>query len=221
MPGEDWKLVAEGYKFTEGPAVNAKGEVFFNDVPDSKTYKIGLDGKVTRVPRRLEEGRRPGVRSRRPAVRRRRRRRADCRLRRRRQADRRSPTAFAATTWSSATTAASTSPTPAGTARDPSKVWYISPQGEKKVVDTGLKFSNGITLSPDQSLLYVADSRTHWVYSYQIQPDGSLAHKQKYLPPARARHGRRQRRRRHASTATAGCTSPRGWAFRSATRPAA
>ena len=61
-----------------------------------------------------------------------------------------------------------------------SKVWYVSPKGEKKVVDTGLKFANGITLSPDQTLLYVADSRTHWVYSYQIQPDGSLAHKQKY-----------------------------------------
>ena len=48
------------------------------------------------------------------------------------------------------------------------------------MVDTGLKFANGITLSPDQTLLYVADSRTHWVYSYQIQPDGSLAYKQKY-----------------------------------------
>src|SRR5262245_15917289 len=47
LPGEDWKLVADGYKFTEGPAVNARGEVFFNDVPESKTYKIGLDGKVS------------------------------------------------------------------------------------------------------------------------------------------------------------------------------
>ena len=35
----------------------------------------------------------------------------------------------------------------------PSQVWYINPQGEKRVVDTGLKFANGITLSPDQSLL--------------------------------------------------------------------
>jgi sugar lactone lactonase YvrE len=35
-------------------------------------------------------------------------------------------------------------------------------------------------VSPDQTLLYVADSRTHWVYSYQIRPDGSLANKQKY-----------------------------------------
>ena len=49
IPGEDWQLVAEGYKFVEGPATNASGEVFFNDVPDSKTYKIGLDGKVTVV----------------------------------------------------------------------------------------------------------------------------------------------------------------------------
>ncbi len=63
---------------------------------------------------------------------------------------------------------------------DTSKVWYISTQGEKKVVDSGLKFCNGVTLSPDQAMLYVADSRSHWVYSYQIQPDGSLANKQKF-----------------------------------------
>ncbi|HZN11536.1 MAG TPA: SMP-30/gluconolactonase/LRE family protein, partial [Blastocatellia bacterium] len=57
----------------------------------------------------------------------------------------------------------------------------IKPDGAARVVDTGLKFSNGITLSPDQTLLYVADSRSHWVYSYQIQPDGSLLHKQRYF----------------------------------------
>ncbi len=69
---------------------------------------------------------------------------------------------------------------PGGNGPDPSKVWLITPKGGKKVVETGLKFSNGITLSPDQSLLYVADSRSHWVYSYQIQPDGSLKHKQRF-----------------------------------------
>jgi len=63
---------------------------------------------------------------------------------------------------------------------EPSKVWYISPK-DKRIVDTGLKFANGVALSPDQSLLYVAESRTHWVYSYQIQPDGSLAYKQRYF----------------------------------------
>src|SRR5205085_12494628 len=37
-----------------------------------------------------------------------------------------------------------------------------------------------LTLSPDQSLLYVADTKTHWVYSYQIAADGTLTNKQKY-----------------------------------------
>ncbi|HYD83157.1 MAG TPA: SMP-30/gluconolactonase/LRE family protein, partial [Opitutus sp.] len=32
----------------------------------------------------------------------------------------------------------------------------------------------------DQAWLYVADYRSHWVYSYQIQPDGTLAHKQRF-----------------------------------------
>ncbi|HEY5310999.1 MAG TPA: alpha/beta hydrolase-fold protein, partial [Pirellulales bacterium] len=47
VPGEDWHQVTDGYKFTEGPAANAAGEVFFNDVPNSKTYKIAADGKVS------------------------------------------------------------------------------------------------------------------------------------------------------------------------------
>jgi sugar lactone lactonase YvrE len=65
--------------------------------------------------------------------------------------------------------------------KSPSKIWLIQKDGTKEVVDTGLRFSNGITFSPDQSLLYVADTRSHWVYSYQIQTDGRLAHKQRFF----------------------------------------
>ena len=57
---------------------------------------------------------------------------------------------------------------------------HVKPNGEKTVVDTGLKYANGITLSPDQTLLYVADYRSHWVYSYLIQPDGSLQFKKRF-----------------------------------------
>src|SRR6185503_19164503 len=46
VPGEGWQLVGEGYRSTDGPAVNQKGEVFFNDVANNKTYKVSLDGKV-------------------------------------------------------------------------------------------------------------------------------------------------------------------------------
>ena len=48
------------------------------------------------------------------------------------------------------------------------------------MVDTGLKYTNGITLSPDQTLLYVADYRSHWIYSYVIKPDGTLQSKARF-----------------------------------------
>ena len=47
LPNDTWQLVSEGHRYTEGPAVNAKGEVFFSDVPASKIHKVGLDGSVS------------------------------------------------------------------------------------------------------------------------------------------------------------------------------
>jgi sugar lactone lactonase YvrE/enterochelin esterase-like enzyme len=180
IPGEDWKIVAEGYKFTEGPAVNAKGEVFYNDVPESKTFRVGLDGKVGLflAETKKGDGQAFGPDGRLYAV---------------------AGGAEQILAWDAegkSTVVADgfrgndlvvrhdggiyvTNPGWNGT--DPSKIWYVSPKGEKKIVDSGLKFSNGLTLSPDQSLLYVADSRSHWVYSYQVQPDGTLSHKQRYF----------------------------------------
>jgi gluconolactonase len=179
VPGEDWKLVAEGYKFTEGPAVNEKGEVFYNDVPNSKTYKIGLDGKISVF---LEDSKKGDGQAFGP----------DGRL----YAVAGGAEQIVAYDAAGKATVIADGfrgndmvvlhdggmyvTNPGWNKVDPSKVYYISPKGEKKVVDTGLVFSNGITASPDQTLLYVDDSRSHWVYSYQIQPDGSLAHKQKY-----------------------------------------
>jgi len=49
-----------------------------------------------------------------------------------------------------------------------------------KLVEAGLKTASGIARSPDHSLLYAADSASHWVYSYQIQPDNTLSFGQKY-----------------------------------------
>jgi sugar lactone lactonase YvrE/enterochelin esterase-like enzyme len=178
IPGEDWKLVAEGYKFTEGPAASAGGDVFFNDVPAGKTYKIDAEGKVSEFLANNNRG--DG------------------------QAFGPDGLLFAAagateeilawhangkSTWVAKGFRGNDLVVrhdgsiyvtdPFGTPNN-SKVWYISPRAEKKVVDEGLRFANGICTSPDQSLLYVADSRSHWVYSYQIQADGSLAHKQRY-----------------------------------------
>jgi sugar lactone lactonase YvrE/enterochelin esterase-like enzyme len=178
IPGENWMLVAEGYRFTEGPAVNAKGEVFYNEVPGSKTFKVDLKGTVSEF---LADSKRGDGQAFGP----------DGRL----YANAGALEQVVA--YDSAGKATMIADgfrgndlvvrndggmyvtDPFGTPNN-SKVWYITPGGDKKVVDEGLRFANGICLSPDQSLLYVADSRSHWVYSYQVQPDGSLAHKQKY-----------------------------------------
>jgi len=180
VPGAGWELVGEGYKFTEGSAVNGKGEVFFNDIPNNATYKIGLDGKPVRF---LDDsgqanGQAFGADGRLYAVR------------------GKGQTVVAYDAEGKPSTVAEGFrgndlvvrhdgrvfvTNPSREPAEPGKVWSIGPDGSAKVVDTGLKFPNGVTLSPDQSLLYVADSRSHWVYSYQIDRDGSLLFKQKYF----------------------------------------
>jgi sugar lactone lactonase YvrE len=172
--------VSEAHGFTEGAAANSKGEVFFTDIPGNKAHKIGADGKVSMLvsgknrPNGQAFGR-------------------DGRLYQIVAGDQK---VVAYETDGKETVIAEgiagndivvahngniyvTNP-PAGNSNDPSRVWLIRPGGEKVVVDTGLRFANGVTLSPDQTLLYVADYRSHWVYSYQIKSDGTLQHKQRY-----------------------------------------
>src|SRR6185436_6764117 len=50
IPGENWELVGEGYQFTEGTATNQLGEVFYQDIPVSKTYRVGVGGELVSLP---------------------------------------------------------------------------------------------------------------------------------------------------------------------------
>ncbi|HEX8295029.1 MAG TPA: SMP-30/gluconolactonase/LRE family protein [Chthoniobacteraceae bacterium] len=183
VPGEAWKQVWDAGKLLEGPAVNARGEVFFNDVPNSKTYRIALSGEVTEWNGSSNQADGQTFAP-------------DGRL-------------YAAVTGNKvvsydvgglggilgARVAAEgfrardlialasgniyATETPADGAK-PGNLWLIRQSGEKVIVDTGLKSIGGLTASTDQSLLYVSDGGSHWVYSYQIQPDGSLRNKQRY-----------------------------------------
>src|SRR5437588_10338635 len=47
IPGEGWQQVGDTYHFTEGPASDGKGNVYFTDILGNKIYKIDPDGKVT------------------------------------------------------------------------------------------------------------------------------------------------------------------------------
>ncbi len=180
IPGEDWQLVGEGYRLSEGTAVNAKGEVFFTDIPASKAYKIGPDGKPVEfiADTKRANGQAFGPDGRLYAV------ATGTRQVLAYGADNK-PTVIAEEIAGNDLVVAHngnlyvTNP-PGGNSNDPSRIWLIKPDGTKQVVDTGVKYANGIALSPDQSLIYVADYRSHWVYSYVVQADGTLAHKQRY-----------------------------------------
>ena len=46
-PGEKATLLSAGFKFTEGPAADAEGNVFFTDQPNDRICKWSVDGKLT------------------------------------------------------------------------------------------------------------------------------------------------------------------------------
>lgn len=178
IPGEEWELVGEGYKFTEGTAANASGEVYYQDIPTSKTYKVGLDGKLVtlNVDAKKASGTCFGTdgkcytsaggtkqilsydKNEKETV----------------VAD-----SIAGNDLVLANNGNMYVTVPDGSTK-PGKLYLIRPNSEKVVVDEGLKFPNGVTLSPDQTQLYATESASHWVWIYKIRPDGTLTYKQRY-----------------------------------------
>jgi sugar lactone lactonase YvrE/enterochelin esterase-like enzyme len=179
IPGENWELVGEGYGLSEGAAVNARGEFFFTDIPGSRAYRLDAAGRpeVFIAETQRANGQAFGPDGRLYSV-----------ATRTRQVlvydDAGRSSVLAEGIAGNDVVVAHNGNvyvTEPGSGREPSRLWLIRPDGAKLEVDRGdVKFANGIALSTDQSLLYVADYASHWVYSYVIQPDGTLAHKQRY-----------------------------------------
>jgi sugar lactone lactonase YvrE len=181
VDGQDWELVGEGYKFTEGPAVDAEGRVYFTDVPANKIFRIELDGKISTFvedshatnglmfgPDGKLYGCQNGVKK-----------------------------IVAFDSSGKAETIAegveSNDIVIAGDGgiyfTDPpgGKVWYINPQREKRVVAEKLK-PNGVILWADQGTLVVTDSQEPTLWTFRIQKDGSLDAKEAYYGPVRMVH---------------------------------
>ena len=178
IPEEAWQLVGKDYKFTEGTAVNKEGEVFYQDIPTSKTYKVTLDGKLTElnINAKNASGTAFGSDGKRYTV------AGGTKQILRYDSDGKETVDTDSIAGNDIVVAANgniyvTSP---DGVQKPSKIYLIRPNGQKFVIDEGLKFANGLTLSPDQTQLYVTESATHWVWVYQIKPDGTLSQKQRY-----------------------------------------
>ena len=178
IPGQDWELVGQGYKFTEGTAANAAGEVFYQDIPNSKTYKVSVDGKLSElsIDAKKASGTSFGADGKRYVA-----------------AGGASQIISYDASGKETVVADNIKPNdlivakngniyvtvPDGS-QNPSKLILIKPNGEKKIVDEGLRFANGCVLTPDQTQLLVTESTSHWVWIYKIEPDGSLSSKQRY-----------------------------------------
>lgn len=178
IPGKDWEMVGQGYQFTEGIAANAAGEVFYQDMPDSKTYKIGLNGKITILKINVKkasgtsftpDGKRVITAN------------ATKQIISYDATDK--ETILADDITGNDLVAAKNGniyvTVPDGS-EHPGKLYLIRPSGKKILVDEGLKYPNGLVLTPDQTQLYVTESASHWVWIFKINKDGTLSNKQRY-----------------------------------------
>lgn len=174
IDGEGWELVAEGFDFTEGPAADEHGNLFFTDIPKNRIHKLDAQGKLSVFVEQSHatNGLMFG---------------ANDRLYGCQQGMRR----IVVFDSSGATTTIADDVdcndlvvhrnggvyfTDPGNKR----VWYVNPQGEKRIVDEGIGNPNGIILWPDQGTLVVADTTGENLWAFRIEQDGSLAFKQPY-----------------------------------------
>lgn len=175
LEGENWELVSSGHKFTEGPAVNDAGELFFTDIPNNRIHKVDAEGNVSVFAEDsgAANGLMMGPDGLLYAC-----RHADGQIVRYSLDGKTRDVVVDGIKGNDLVLLHNGM----GYCTDPDnkKIFYFTIKGDKKEVDSGIEFPNGIMTSPDQTLLTVANTRGRFCYSYQIQPDGTLGAKQEY-----------------------------------------
>ena len=178
IPGEDWQLVADGFKSTRGPACNASGEVFFADTSNNKIHRIGQDGQVSVFVEDAAQAHCVTVG-------------ADGSLftiSEKTDNLMRYDTAGKGSVVMKGIVGHSILARPDGSLYVTSNgerpntgsVWLIK-DGKKTEADRGIKFATGMAYRPDQWLLSVAEGHSKWVYSYQVSDDGKLINKERFF----------------------------------------
>jgi gluconolactonase len=175
---QKWEPIEGTYGFTEGPATNVDGSVYFSDIPNSRIYRIAPDGKVT--PFAQDTGHANGLMFGPDG------KLYACQMGRNRVVayDRDAREQVIAEGIESVNDVAIGHDGGIYVSEPPKhQVWYISPKHEKTVVakDPIVSFPNGVRLTPDQSQLVVADTKGVRLWEYQVHPDGQLANREAFF----------------------------------------
>lgn len=175
IEGEDWQLVSDGHRYTEGPAVAPDGKVYFVDGPRGEIWRVNDDGKSASI--FIDDM--PGVSALMFAA---------------------DGTLYCARNKAKILTRVSKDGTRTDLATGMScndlvvldhgiyftgpveeTIWYLPHGGERVAVGKGPKLPNGLIVTPDRRFLLVVDAAGRYVWSYRIAEDGKLQHAQKYF----------------------------------------
>ncbi len=174
IDGEPWELVGEGYTFTEGPAADLHGNLYFTDTFKGKIHRITPDGQIEVFVDKSggcnglmfgPDGRLYGCQNGKKRI---------------VAYDSAGKESVIAEDVQSNDIVVMKNGAIYFTDPPNHQLWYIAPDGEKRVVDKGLGYPNGLILTPDEGTLVVVDMRSANVYAYRVDPNGDLKFKQPF-----------------------------------------
>lgn len=176
IDGEEWQLMADGFRYTEGPAVDRVGNVYFSDPPNSRIHRISPDGKVSLFAEDTQKtsGLMFGPDNRLYGCSR----------------DAKQIVAWAMDGSKSVIAdvpdcndlVVSSSESIWFTDPSSRQVRHISTDGRQTVVAEGFR-PNGIILWADGSTLVVTDSDEPHLWAFRVEKDGTLSHQDRYYMP--------------------------------------
>ncbi|MEW4488751.1 SMP-30/gluconolactonase/LRE family protein [Thalassoglobus sp. JC818] len=174
IPGEEWVEVSSDHRFTEGPAIDGDGNLYFTDIPNGTIHKVdrsgnksvfvenssGINGLMFGADQKLygcQNGTKKIVRY---------------------TLDGEEEVVCEGYPSNDLVVL----PNGVGFFTDPQnkKVWRFDAEGNVTLADEGIARPNGIIVSPDQATLTVADTDGRFTYSFTLDEDSQLQNKQVY-----------------------------------------
>jgi enterochelin esterase family protein len=175
IDGEGWQPVAQDLGFADGPCTDEQGNFYYSDLKAPAIYRVGLDGKTTKLIDELASGLKFGSDGRLYAC----------------QGAKKRLIAIKLDTKEIEEIATDVQPNDLAvthrghiyfTETGKHQITFVNAKTkEKRAADTGITAPNGITISPDQGTLAVSDYKGANVWTFRIKDDGSLDAKAPYM----------------------------------------